>query len=157
MTSAKRQISSNENEIHPLTDGPTFTPHQHGGMPTSESKSLRMYWVAIGLFSAVFLGSATFGLLDLNGSKTEWLHLGYPWWTFFALTAGKVVGVATIASNRLPRIVKDFAFAGFFYELLLAGGAHLSIPEVKVLLAVAGLAVWAFAFIMDSRRFPRAA
>jgi hypothetical protein len=114
-----------------------------------------MYWAATGLFSAVFIGSAVFGLLDLDASKTEWNHLGYPWWTFYALTAGKVVGVATIVSNKLPRIVKDFAFARFFYELLLAGGAHLAMPETKVLLAVGGLAVWAFAFVMDWRRFPR--
>jgi DoxX-like family len=130
-----------------LSETSSATP---SGLP-----SVRLYWIAIGLFSALFLGSAAFGLLDLDGSKAEWVRLGYPWWTFFFLTAGKVVGVAAIVSNRAPRVVKDFAFAGFLYDLLLAGGAHLAVPEVKVVLPIAALGIWGFAFAMDSKRFPR--
>jgi hypothetical protein len=121
----------------------------------TDPRTVRLYWIATGLFSALFLGSAVFGLLDLKASEVEWAHLGYPWWTFFALTIAKVVGVATIVSNRLPRVVKDFAFAGFLYDLLLAAGAHLAIPEVNVALPIAASGIWVFAFIMDSRRFPR--
>jgi hypothetical protein len=124
-------------------------------MSALDPKIVRRYRVATGLFSAIFLGSAIFGLIDLEASKAEWAHLGYPWWTFFALTAGKVIGVLTIVSNRAPRVVKDFAFAGFFYELLLAGGAHLAKKEVKVLLPLVVLVIWAFAFALDSKRFPR--
>jgi DoxX-like family len=129
-----------------------------GDLPTNApetSQSLRLYWAATGLFSTVFLGSAVFGLLDLDASKAEWIRLEYPWWTFFFLTAGKVVGIAVILSNRLPRVVKDFAFARFLYDLLLAGGAHLARSEVQVLLPIVVLGVWAWAFAMDSKRFPR--
>jgi DoxX-like family len=123
--------------------------------PAASVASARMYWIATGLFSAIFIGSAVFGLLDLDASKAEWLKLGYPWWTFYALTAAKVVGVVTIVSNKAPRVVKDFAFAGFFFELLLALGAHLAIPELQSLLPVVVLGIWGWAFAMDSKRFPR--
>jgi DoxX-like family len=122
---------------------------------TAKMPSVRLYWVATGLFCALFLGSAVFGLLDLDASKTEWTHLQYPWWTFFALTVAKVVGVATIVSNKFPRVLKDFAFAGFLFDLLLAAGAHAAVPEVKVVLPIACLGIWVFAFAMDSQRFPR--
>jgi DoxX-like family len=159
--------------IHPLTDARPSLACQHCRMtskaaPTfskssselskkapETSQSQRMYWAATGLFSAVFLGSALFGLLDLDASKAEWLRLEFPWWSFFFLTAGKVVGVAVIVSNRLPRVVKDFAFAGFLYDLLLAGGAHLAVPEVNVALPIIVLGIWGWAFVADSRRFPR--
>ena len=124
-------------------------------LPQSTPHSTRTYWAATGLFCAVFIGSAVFGMLDLDASKAEWTRLGYPWWTFFFLTIGKVIGVGTILANKGPRFLKDFAFAGFLFDLLLAGGAHLAAPEIKVLLPVAGLLVWGAAFRTDSQRFPR--
>jgi hypothetical protein len=121
----------------------------------TKSPSGRWYWIATGLFAAIYIGSAVFGLLDLDASRAEWARLGYPWWTFHFLTAGKLIGVATIVSNRAPRVVKDFAFAGFFFGLLLALGAHLAIPETQAALPVVVLGFWGFAFAMDSKRFPR--
>jgi hypothetical protein len=118
-------------------------------MSELKTSTARTYWMATGLFSAVFLGSAVFGLLDLDASKGEWVRLDYPWWTFFLLTALKVVGVAVIVSNKAPTFIKDFAFAGFLFDLVLAAGAHLAIPEVKVILPIVVLAVWAFAYRMD--------
>jgi DoxX-like family len=124
-------------------------------MSTSVQLSARAYWVATGLFSAMFLGSAVFGMLDLDASKAEWAHLGYPWWTFYFLTIGKVIGVGTILAKKGPRFLKDFAFAGFLFDLVLAGGAHLAVPEIKVLLPIAGLVVWGAAFWADSKQLPR--
>lgn len=124
-------------------------------MSTTQPQTVPLYRIATGLFSVLFLGSAVFGLVDLDASKAEWLHLQYPWWTFFALTAGKVIGVGVIVSNKFPRFIKDYAFAGFLFDLLLATGAHLAVPEIKVLLPVTCLGLWAFAVMMDNRRFPR--
>ncbi len=122
---------------------------------TSSPQTARLYWIATGLFCAVFIGSAVFGLLDLDGSRAEWTHLGYPWWTFFLLTAGKIIGVATILTNKAPRFIKDYAFAGFLFDLLLALGAHLAVPEIKALLPISVLGIWGFAVTMDNRHFPR--
>jgi DoxX-like family len=143
--------------------------HSHEGTPTmptaprtlagpspllgdvaESTSSTRLYRIAIVLFSALFLGSAVFGVLDIDASKAEWARLGFPWWTFWGLTAAKVVGVAVIVAKS-PRSLKDFAFAGFLFDLLLAAGAHLEIPESKVILPIGGLAVWTFAYVMDRR------
>jgi DoxX-like family len=114
----------------------------------------RKYQIALGLFSALFLGSAVFGMLDIDASYAEWRHLGYPLWTFYALTLAKVVGVATILSNKSTRL-KQFAFAGFLYDLLLALGAHIDQREVKLLLPLTCLAIWGFAYEMDRRVFSK--
>jgi DoxX-like family len=114
----------------------------------------RKYLIAMGLFSALFLGSAIFGLLDIDASYAEWRHLGYPLWTFYALTIAKVVGIAAILSNRSTRL-KQFAFAGFLYDLLLALGSHIAQPEVKLILPLSCLGIWGFAYFMDSRVFPK--
>jgi hypothetical protein len=65
-----------------------------------------------------------------------------------------VVGVVTILSNRSTRL-KQFAFAGFLYDLLLALGAHIAVPEVKLILPLSCLGVWGFAYFMDSKVFPK--
>jgi DoxX-like family len=119
----------------------------------SMDKTKRLHTIALGLFCALFLGSVVFGLADIDGSKAEWIHLGFPWWSFYALTAGKALGVAAILWNK-SKSLKQLAFAGFLYDLLLATGAHLAVPEFKVVLPIVCLALWGFAYVMDQRRYP---
>jgi DoxX-like family len=139
-----------------LTDVSGFAGIQTFGVNIEfESPSIkRKYVIALGIFAALFLGSAVFGLIDIDASYLEWRHLGYPIWTFYALTVGKVVGVVTIVTNRSTRL-KQFAFAGFLYDLLLALGSHVAATEVKTILPLASLGIWGFAYFMDSRVFPK--
>jgi hypothetical protein len=112
----------------------------------------RLYWLATGLFLALFIGSVVLGLADIDESYKEFVHLGFPAWSFIALTVAKVLGLIAIITNR-SQILKDFAFAGFLYDLLLALGGHIAHQEIKVWFAVFGLVLWAFAFVMDRRFF----
>jgi hypothetical protein len=133
-----------------MSSSPPVPPTSLLGATPSTASTIRAYRIAIALFSAMFLGSAIFGLLDLDASKVEWARLGFPWWTFWGLTGGKIVGIAVILAKS-PRTLKDFAFAGFLFDLLLAAGAHVEIPESKVILPIGGLVVWTFAFVTDRR------
>jgi DoxX-like family len=124
------------------------TPHSQS-LPLARSGrrtiSPRTYWIATGLLAALFVGSAIFGVVDIDASKAEWLRLGYPFWTFWVLTVAKVLGIAAIIWNRSDTL-RDFAFAGFLFDLLLAAGAHLAVPEVKAVLPIGCLGIWGFAF-----------
>jgi DoxX-like family len=112
----------------------------------------RLYRMATGLFLALFVGSVILSLADINESYKEFVHLEFPAWSFIALTVAKVLGLVAIVTNR-SQTLKDFAFAGFLYDLLLALGGHIAHQELKALLAVFGLLVWVFAFVMDRRFF----
>jgi tellurite resistance protein TehA-like permease len=112
----------------------------------------RLYWVATGLFLALFIGSVILGLADINESYKEFVHLEFPAWSFIALTVAKVLGLIAIITNK-SQTLKDFAFAGFLYDLLLALGGHIAHQEIKALLAVFGLVLWIFAFVMDRKFF----
>ncbi len=113
----------------------------------------RLYWIAIGLFALLFGGSVILSLSDLNESYKEYRHLEFPAWSVFFNLSGKVLGLAAIFYNK-SRTLKDFAFAGFLFDLLLALGGHIAQMEIKVLLAVFGLVIWAFAFVMDRKMYP---
>jgi membrane-bound metal-dependent hydrolase YbcI (DUF457 family) len=125
-----------------------------GPLPQALDASIRRrYLLATGLFVALFSGSIVLGLVDIDSSYAEYRHLGFPVWTFTALTAAKFFGLVAVLSNR-SRTLKDFAFAGFLFDLLLALGAHIDRQEPKLLLPIFGLSIWGFAFAMNRKVFP---
>ena len=113
----------------------------------------RRFQISHGLFCALFIGSVVFGLADLDASYSEYIHLGFSTWSFHVLTVAKVLGVIAITSNR-SRTLKDFAFAGFLFDLLLALIGHLVIPEAKALLPAVCLVLWAWTFHTNRNVFP---
>ena len=111
-----------------------------------------LYWIATGLFCLLFLGSIVYGLIDVQASYDEFRHLQFPEWLFYPLTAAKALGLIAILSNK-SQTLKDFAFAGFLYDLLCALGGHIALSEGKVALPVFGIALWTFAFVMDRKYY----
>ena len=108
----------------------------------------RLYWIATGLFSLLFIGSSILGFIDPQGAYDEYRHLEFPSWILYPLSLLKALGIVAIISNK-SQTLKDFAFAGFLYDLLLALGGHLAQMEIKAWLPIFGLVLWAFAFYMD--------
>ena len=117
-------------------------------MTSSSTKWL--YWVAIGLFSALFIYSALLTVIDAKGSYAEFQRLSFPAWLTYPTAIAKLLGVFAILTSK-SRSLKDFAFAGFLYDLLLALGAHLAAQENLVVGPLIGLGFGWFAFIMDRK------
>ena len=116
-------------------------------------QTVRAHWTATGLFTLLFAGSIGLGLGDLKGSYEEYAHLGFPAWSIFFNSFGKILGLIAIFLNT-SRTLKDFAFAGFLFDLLLALFAHIAQMEIKLLLPIFGLGLWWFAFVMNRKVFP---
>lgn len=111
-----------------------------------------LYWIATGLFFLLFFGSIVYGLADVQASYEEFRHLQFPEWLFYPLTLAKALGLAAILSNK-SQTLKDFAFAGFLYDLLCALGGHIAQQEAKFLLPILGIFIWTFAFVMDRKYY----
>lgn len=66
----------------------------------------------------------------------------------------KVLGLAAIQS-RQSRLLTGLAFAGFFYDVLLALGAHVvQRDQPSILLATTGLLAVVAAYWAHQRRYP---
>lgn len=66
----------------------------------------------------------------------------------------KVLGLATIRARR-SRLLTGLAFAGFFYDVLLALGAHVvQRDQSSILLATTGLLAVVAAYWAHQRRYP---
>ena len=121
-------------------------------MRAAERKRL-LFWVFTGLLATLMVGSAARALFDYPWARASFEHLGYPTYIIVPLEVAKLLGVAAVLSNVSP-FLKNLAYAGFFYHLLLALSAHVAAgdgPEMMVA-AASGLALLAGSFHFDRKR-----
>ena len=121
-------------------------------MRASERERL-LFRVFTGLLAALMVGSAARALLDYPWARASFEHLGYPTYIIVPLEIAKLLGVAAVLSNVSP-FLKNLAYAGFFYHLLLALSAHVAAgdgPEMMVASA-SGLVLLAGSFHFDRKR-----
>jgi len=117
-------------------------------MKTKTAKIL--YWSAISFMSLWF---ATSGLLELAHSPIVWditVQLGYPPHFIYLLGVFKLAGVITLLiPNKLLRL-KEWVFAGMFFDIIFAFFSKISIigfsatVDTFVAFTVLALGYWSF-------------
>lgn len=103
------------------------------------------YWVTTVLFALAIGASGIADLVHAPPIVEGFGHLGYPEYLMTLLGIWKVLGVAAILAPSLPRL-KEWAYAGFFFELSGAAFSHLAShdPNVAppVVLAILAMTSW---------------
>jgi hypothetical protein len=87
-----------------------------------------MYWIFTGLLSALMLTSVTRYLLDLDAFRSHFVNFGYNGRIVIPLAIAKILGITAILSNKI-RFIKEWAYAGFLFNFLLAFEAHIAIND----------------------------
>ncbi|MEM8909428.1 MAG: DoxX family protein, partial [Bacteroidota bacterium] len=75
------------------------------------------------LMCLLFLFSATMYFTKYEMVAGFFQTLGFPTWIIYPLAVAKVLAVVAILSNR-SQLLKEWAYAGFFYDAVLATMAH---------------------------------
>lgn len=87
-----------------------------------------IYWVSTGLLALGMLQSGIFSVLRTK----EWVDmvtgLGYPAYFLTILGTGKILGVIAILLPQF-RLLKEWAYAGFFFAMVGALFSHLAIGD----------------------------
>lgn len=109
--------------------------------------SKRIYNTAKGLLSVLMLLSASMYFFNLDPAVFE--GLGYPTYLIYPLAVAKILGVITLWSDSL-KYLRQWAYAGFFYDVLLAFVAHVYINDGEWQPALAG-----FIFVLVAVFFER--
>ncbi len=120
---------------------------------SEESRNNRdrvLYWVFTGLLTAQMLVSAGMYLFNHDMVREAFMHLGYPTYIIYPLAVAKLLGLAAVLSNA-SRFLKDLAYAGFLYNLLLAVSAHVAAGDGPETIPAALTLVW----LAGSFRFDR--
>lgn len=85
-----------------------------------------IFWVATGLISLMMLGSA--GMYFTGGAHPEFARLGFPTWIIYPLAVAKILGIVAITTRKSAKL-KEWAYAGFAFDFLLAAGAHIAVGD----------------------------
>lgn len=82
-----------------------------------------IFWISTGLLCVMMLGSAGMYLFNTEYVFGEFTRLSYPTFVVIPLAIAKIAGVIAIITN-LSGTLKEWAYAGFFFDFLLAYQAH---------------------------------
>lgn len=86
------------------------------------------YLISTGLISVLMLMSAGMYFFNNQMVSETFTGLGYPSYIIYPLGVAKILGIAAIWTN-ISKSLKEWAYAGFFFDLLLAFFAHFMIGD----------------------------
>lgn len=87
-----------------------------------------IYWIATALLSLLVLFSA--GMYFFNHAEivNVFTSLGFPTYIIYPLATLKILGLMVILGN-IGGNLKEWAYAGFFFNFVLAFFAHLMVGD----------------------------
>jgi len=87
-----------------------------------------IYYVTTGLLTALMLFSAGMYLFNNDAVQNMFISFGYPTYIIYPLAFAKLVGLFAIWNPNF-KIIKEWAYAGFFFDFILAFFAHYMIAD----------------------------
>ena len=109
-----------------------------------------VYYGSTGLLSALMLFSASMYFLNYEMVAETFARLGYPSQLIYPLGTAKILGLVAIWTKR-SRTLLEWAYAGFFFDLLLALVAHIHIQDNQWQAALFGLVMLALSITYEKR------
>lgn len=83
-----------------------------------------IYWITTGFLILLYFGSGTMYILNTEMVNENMLHLGFPTWLTYFLIPLKFAGISVAVFTKW-KVLKEWAYAGMFFNCLLALIAHL--------------------------------
>jgi DoxX-like family len=84
--------------------------------------------IATGLLSVIALMFVGNSLFNAEMFTNRFASLGYPTYLIYPLAVAKILGLVAIWSNK-SKTLKEWAYAGFFFNFVLAFLAELHAPD----------------------------
>ena len=114
-----------------------------------------IYWIATGLMLAIFTFSAGMYILNYESSCGFFTNLGFPTWIVAPLAAAKILGIIAILTKK-SQMLKEWAYAGFFFDAVLAASAHIMAGDGGQGMSIAAIALVIVSRFYDGKVFGNA-
>lgn len=114
------------------------------------SKFKIVFYVSTGLLSLMMLFSAGMYILNTEQVAEIFTRLGYPTYIIYPLAVAKVLGLLAIWSN-FSRILKEWAYAGFFFDFLLALSGHFNAGDGEWIMAAMAIVLLGLSYFSDKK------
>lgn len=109
-----------------------------------------IYWIATGLLTLLMLFSAGNYLFNYEEVAGIFEDLGYPTYIIYPLAVLKIGGLAVILSNKW-KVLKEWAYAGFFFDFVLAFFAHRMVGDGDEMGAVIALVLLFVSYFLGKK------
>ena len=119
-----------------------------------KNKNLWIYRAATGLLTLLMTFSAAMYFTQYEMVQEVFGKLGFPTFIIYPLATAKILGLIAIWSNK-SKFLKEWAYAGFFFDVLLAMGAHLNVSDGEQAGAIMGLVFVVVSYYFDRKVYPR--
>ncbi len=116
------------------------------------NKEKIIYWIATGLLSALMLFSASMYFLQYDMVSETFTKLGFPTYIIYPLAIAKILGLVAIWTRK-SQMLKEWAYAGFFFDFLLAASAHINIGDGEHWAALVAMVLLFVSYYFQKRLF----
>lgn len=110
-----------------------------------------IYYIATALLTALMLMSAGMYVFNNEMVQATFTNLGYPTYVIYPLAVAKLLGLFALWNPNF-KIIKEWAYAGFFFNFTLAFFAHVMIGDGEQMGAVMALVLLAVSYIFNKRK-----
>jgi len=107
-----------------------------------------IFWLATVIMCLVFAFSAGMYITQYNNIVQHFPELGFPGWLVAPLAALKILGIIAILSNK-SKMLKEWAYAGFFFDAILAFAAHYYVQDGQGAIAIVAIIATVVSRIYD--------
>ncbi|MFZ6014121.1 MAG: DoxX family protein [Bacteroidota bacterium] len=109
-----------------------------------------VFRITTGLLTVIvlmFAGNSTF---NREAFTSRFASLGYPTYLIYPLVIAKILGLVAIWSNK-SKMLKEWAYAGFFFNFVLAFLAELHAPDGEYISAPLALVLLMISYYSGQR------
>lgn len=93
-----------------------------------KKRNIILYWIATIWLALGMLSTGIVQLLQIKEEVDMMTHLGYPLYFLTLLGIWKILGVIAVLLPKFP-ILKEWAYAGFFFSMSGAMYSHLAVGD----------------------------
>ena len=94
----------------------------------SQKRNKIIYYITTGLLSALMLMSSGMYFFNNEMVSETFRNLGYPTYIIYPLAVAKILGLMAIWTRK-SNTLKEWAYAGFLFDFILAAAAHIMIKD----------------------------
>ena len=111
-----------------------------------------IYWISTLIACGIMIFSAQMYFLKTEMVEGFFQQLGYPSYLVIPLATLKVLGVIAIISRK-SRMLKEWAYAGFFFDSVLAFSAHINVNDGQYLFSLIVMISTLVSYWFEKRNF----
>ncbi len=120
---------------------------------TMSTKTIKIiYWISTGLLTLLMLFSAGNYFFNHEAIVNAFEALGYPTYLIYPLGIAKLLGLIAILTRKYSTL-KEWAYAGFFFDFILAFFAHIMVGDGEFAGALVAMILLFASYFSEKKAF----